>query len=264
MSAKTQMIEANLRLVVSIAKSLSRPRPQLPRPDPGGLARPDPRGREVRLPQGLQVLDLRDLVDPPGRHAGDRGQGADDPDPGAHGREAEQGRAHRAPARPAARTRAAARRDRRRARDDDRARCARSCGWRSIRSRSRSRSARRRTPSSATSSRTIRSSRRTSTPRCRYGARTSSTRSASLPERERKVIELRFGLTGGQPCTLEEVGKRVRRHPRANPPDREQHAQEARVPARGARPQRLRVGQAARAGGANRGRRTPEQSPDVL
>src|SRR5438045_8095303 len=29
----------------------------------------------------------------------------------------------------------------------------------------------------------------------------------SLPERERKVIELRFGLTGGQPCTLEEVGK---------------------------------------------------------
>jgi RNA polymerase primary sigma factor len=30
---------------------------------------------------------------------------------------------------------------------------------------------------------------------------------ASLPERERQVIELRFGLTGGQPCTLEEVGK---------------------------------------------------------
>ena len=29
----------------------------------------------------------------------------------------------------------------------------------------------------------------------------------ALPERERKVIELRFGLTGGQPCTLEEVGK---------------------------------------------------------
>jgi RNA polymerase primary sigma factor len=30
---------------------------------------------------------------------------------------------------------------------------------------------------------------------------------ASLPLRERQVIELRFGLTGGQPCTLEEVGK---------------------------------------------------------
>ena len=30
---------------------------------------------------------------------------------------------------------------------------------------------------------------------------------ASLPERERKVIELRFGLCGTQTCTLEEVGR---------------------------------------------------------
>jgi RNA polymerase primary sigma factor len=30
---------------------------------------------------------------------------------------------------------------------------------------------------------------------------------SSLPDRERQVIELRFGLTGAQPCTLEEVGK---------------------------------------------------------
>ncbi|HJU46883.1 MAG TPA: sigma-70 family RNA polymerase sigma factor [Gaiellaceae bacterium] len=30
---------------------------------------------------------------------------------------------------------------------------------------------------------------------------------ASLPLRERKVIELRFGLNGGPPCTLEEVGR---------------------------------------------------------
>ena len=29
----------------------------------------------------------------------------------------------------------------------------------------------------------------------------------SLPERDRKVIELRFGLRGEQPCTLEEVGR---------------------------------------------------------
>ena len=29
----------------------------------------------------------------------------------------------------------------------------------------------------------------------------------SLPERERRVIELRFGLKGSQPCTLEEVGR---------------------------------------------------------
>ena len=78
------------------------PRPDVPRPDPGRLARPDPGGREVRLPQGVQVLDVRDLVDPAGGHARDRRQGANDPDPGAHGREAQQGRPHRAPARPAA------------------------------------------------------------------------------------------------------------------------------------------------------------------
>jgi RNA polymerase primary sigma factor len=30
---------------------------------------------------------------------------------------------------------------------------------------------------------------------------------SALPERERKVIELRFGLDGSQPCTLEEVGR---------------------------------------------------------
>jgi RNA polymerase primary sigma factor len=30
---------------------------------------------------------------------------------------------------------------------------------------------------------------------------------ASLPERERRVIELRYGLDGSQPCTLEEVGR---------------------------------------------------------
>ena len=29
----------------------------------------------------------------------------------------------------------------------------------------------------------------------------------ALPERERRVLEMRFGLTGGQPCTLEEVGR---------------------------------------------------------
>jgi RNA polymerase primary sigma factor len=30
---------------------------------------------------------------------------------------------------------------------------------------------------------------------------------ASLPTRERRVIELRYGLDGSQPCTLEEVGR---------------------------------------------------------
>jgi RNA polymerase primary sigma factor len=30
---------------------------------------------------------------------------------------------------------------------------------------------------------------------------------SALPERERRVIELRYGLDGSQPCTLEEVGR---------------------------------------------------------
>ena len=57
-----------------------------PRPDPGGQPRPDPRGREVRLPHGLQALDLRDLVDPPGRHPRARRPGPDDPPAGARRR----------------------------------------------------------------------------------------------------------------------------------------------------------------------------------
>ena len=89
------------------------PRPELPRPDPGGLAGADPRGREVRLPARLQVLHLRDLVDPPGGDAGDRRQGADDPHPRPHGREAEPGRPRRTPAGPEARPRARAGGDRR-------------------------------------------------------------------------------------------------------------------------------------------------------
>ena len=101
-------------------EGLPRPRALVPRPHPGGLARAHPRGREVRLPQGLQVLDLRDVVDPAGGDPRDRGQGAHDPDPRAHGREAEQGRPHRAPARAAARPRAAAGGDRRGARDPHR------------------------------------------------------------------------------------------------------------------------------------------------
>ena len=85
---------------------------QLPRPDPGGVAGADPRGREVRLPPRLQVLDLRHLVDPPGGDQGDRRQGADDPDPRSHGGEAEPGRPRGAPAGSAPRTRARAGGDR--------------------------------------------------------------------------------------------------------------------------------------------------------
>ena len=60
-------------------------------------------------------------------------------------------------------------------------RCARSCGWRSIPSRSRSRSERKRTPSSATSCRTRTWRRRTRPPRSRSAAPTSRSLSRRCP-----------------------------------------------------------------------------------
>ena len=45
------------------------------RPDPGGQHRPDPGGREVRLRQGLQVLDVRHVVGAPGDHPRHRAAG---------------------------------------------------------------------------------------------------------------------------------------------------------------------------------------------
>jgi RNA polymerase primary sigma factor len=60
-----------------------------------------------------------------------------------------------------------------------------------------------------------------------------------LPERERRVIELRFGLDGGQPRTLDEVGRafgvtreRIRQIENA-------HAQDARISTGSTAPERL-------------------------
>ncbi|KAH8399574.1 hypothetical protein KR215_008555, partial [Drosophila sulfurigaster] len=49
-------------------QAVHRPRHAAARPHPGRQPRPDPRNGEVRLRQGLQVLDLRHLVDPAGHH----------------------------------------------------------------------------------------------------------------------------------------------------------------------------------------------------
>jgi hypothetical protein len=47
-------------------QALRQPRPVAPRPDPGRQHRADEGGRSLPVPARLQVLDLRDLVDPPG------------------------------------------------------------------------------------------------------------------------------------------------------------------------------------------------------
>ena len=107
-------------------QEVHQPRPAVPRPDPGGEHRPDEGGREVRVPPRLQVLDVRDVVDPPGDHARDRRPGAHDPHPGAHDRDDQQADPHLALARAGARPRAHRRGDRRSGWTCPSPRCARS------------------------------------------------------------------------------------------------------------------------------------------
>ena len=84
-AAKQRLMEANLRLVVSMAKWYIGRGLVFPRPDTGREPRPDAGGGEVRLHQGVQVFDVCDVVDPPGHQPGHRRPGQDNPDPGAHG-----------------------------------------------------------------------------------------------------------------------------------------------------------------------------------
>ncbi len=133
-------------------EALSQPGAPVPRPDPGGNDRPRPRGREVRLAQGLQVLDVCDVVDPAGGRPRARRQGPHDPDARPCRREAEQDRPLRAQAARRALPRADCRSRSRSISTSRSKRSSRSCAARRRRSRSRSRSATRRSRSSATSS----------------------------------------------------------------------------------------------------------------
>ena len=87
--AERTLIQSNLRLVVNITKKYQCFRLPLLRSHPRGEPRPHPRSREVRLAERLQVLHVRDLVDPPSGLARCCELSEDNPTSGSRRRRAE-------------------------------------------------------------------------------------------------------------------------------------------------------------------------------
>ena len=95
---------------------------------------------------------------------------------------------------------------------------------------------RRQRPASPTSSPTTPPRAPSSAPPTRSSARASTAPSRLLTDRERSVIELRYGLTGKDPLTLEQIGARHGHHPRARPPDRVELPAQAQAASSGSGP----------------------------
>ena len=107
-------------------------------------------------------------------------------------------------------------------------RCSTSARRRARRSPSRSRSATRASPRSRTSWPTTRPSIRSTPSPTACATRRSQMGLDALPERHRRVLELRYGLDGARPAHARRDRPRVRPHPRAHPPDRGRGAARAR------------------------------------
>ena len=210
-------------------EALPGPRAVAARPDPGGDHRADPRGREVRLAPRLQVLDVRDVVDPPGRPARRGEQVADDPDPRAHRSSASRrSRARSASSRRSSGGSRPTRRSPKR-RSSRSSRCAR-CARPRVRSRASTGRSGAESDAAFGDLFAVRAgaagggaARSASTRRC-CGAP-----SRSSPTASRKSLKRRYGLNGDQdPASLEEIGRELGTHARARATDRGQRARAAR------------------------------------